>query len=86
MAVNVLFNVSSLPQHAQTSGKIPSDLETHRNQTHMLVGKNQILQDWDGPGDPEDPLNWPLWKQVYHTAMVGDLRVTIYASTLYDSF
>ena len=24
-------------------------------------------QDWNGPDDPENPHNWPLWQRVYHT-------------------
>jgi hypothetical protein len=23
-------------------------------------------QDWMGPDDPENPMNWPTWKKVYH--------------------
>lgn len=22
--------------------------------------------DWDGPNDPENPLNWLKWKRIYH--------------------
>lgn len=28
-------------------------------------------QDWTGPDDPENPMNWPLWQRVYHTTIPG---------------
>ncbi len=28
-------------------------------------------QDWTGPDDPENPMNWPFWKKVYHTIIPG---------------
>ena len=34
-------------------------------------------QDWTGPDDPEDPHNWPLWKRIYHTALVGVFCFTV---------
>ena len=86
MAVDLSFKVSLLPQHPKISEKIASNSDTPQNQTDMLVAKIQTAQDWDGPDDPEDPLNWPIWKKVYHTAMVGFLCFTMYASTLHDSF
>ena len=27
--------------------------------------------DWDGPGDPDNPHNWPLWLRVYHATTPG---------------
>jgi hypothetical protein len=36
---------------------------------HGGVGlhKSVTAQDWNGPDDPENPQNWPLWQRVYHT-------------------
>ena len=31
--------------------------------------KTVTAQDWTGPDDPENPLNWPLWQRVYHTTV-----------------
>lgn len=28
-------------------------------------------QDWTGPDDPENPVNWPLWQRIYHTTVPG---------------
>ncbi len=29
--------------------------------------KSVTAQDWNGPDDPENPQNWPLWQRIYHT-------------------
>ena len=31
--------------------------------------KTVTAQDWTGPDDPENPINWPLWQRVYHTTV-----------------
>lgn len=47
-------------------------------------------QDWNGPNDPENPINWPLWQRIYHTtvpALMGfvvTLGSSIYAPGLPD--
>lgn len=33
--------------------------------------------DWNGPDDPGNPLNWPLWKKCYHTAAIGSLAFAV---------
>ena len=33
--------------------------------------KTVTAQDWTGPDDPENPINWPLWQRVYHTTVPG---------------
>ncbi len=33
--------------------------------------KTVTAQDWTGPDDPENPMNWPLWQRVYHTTVPG---------------
>ena len=37
----------------------------------MDLQKTVTAQDWTGPHDPENPLNWPLWQRVYHTTVPG---------------
>ena len=31
--------------------------------------KTTTAQDWNGPDDPENPMNWPLWQRIYHTTV-----------------
>ncbi|MCJ1387904.1 hypothetical protein MMC18_000747 [Xylographa bjoerkii] len=33
------------------------------------VTRTVTAQDWNGPDDPENPLNWSTWKRVYHTSV-----------------
>jgi hypothetical protein len=32
--------------------------------------------DWDGPNDPEDPLNWPLGKKILHVVVPAMISLT----------
>lgn len=50
----------------------PDELHsTHSNdvekQSSAIQQETPIVQDWDGPDDPENPINWPGWKKAYHT-------------------
>ena len=33
--------------------------------------RTATAQDWTGPDDPGNPINWPLWQKVYHTTIPG---------------
>jgi MFS family permease len=42
------------------------------------------VDDWDGPNDPENPWNWPLWKRCYHTFIPSGIAlVCTLASSIY---
>lgn len=34
-----------------------------------MLQRAVTAQDWTGPDDPENPLNWPLWQRIYHTTV-----------------
>lgn len=34
--------------------------------------------EWDGPEDPENPMNWPLVKKAYHSAIPSLFCFTVY--------
>ena len=40
-------------------------------QVENALERTVAAQDWTGPDDPENPMNWPLWKKVYHTIIPG---------------
>jgi hypothetical protein len=48
-----------------------SDGETREKQEIELplATKVRTVQDWDGPSDAENPMNWSLLKKSYHTAV-----------------
>jgi len=37
-------------------------------------------QDWTGPDDPENPRNWPKWKQYWHSIPPGLFAFSVYAA------
>ncbi|SCU94904.1 LAMI_0F00122g1_1 [Lachancea mirantina] len=44
------------------------------------IGSNgaPIFVDYDGPNDPENPYNWPLYKKVLFIAGIGFLTISVY--------
>lgn len=67
------------------------DLEkasTHASKTQQPnpVMKLPTAQDWSGPDDPENPLNWSLGRRAYQTSMIALLafaRYVLHRSTAY---
>ena len=50
---------------------------SHRSKHGSPAQRAVTAQDWTGPDDPENPHNWPLWKRIYHTALVGVFCFTV---------
>lgn len=50
--------------------KLAMSDDSHNDQRHNEPGqtavepqtKNNVV-DWDGPDDPQNPMNWPAWKR-----------------------
>lgn len=40
------------------------------------------LVDWDGPDDPENPMNWPARKRYLHAVMVSSIALNVYEAPL----
>ncbi len=40
--------------------------------------KDPNVVDWDGPDDPENPLNWPASRKNIHVAIVSVFTLTAY--------
>lgn len=48
------------------------------------VKRTVTAQDWTGPDDPENPINWLRWKKVYHTVIPGLFAfIVTFASSVY---
>lgn len=47
----------------------PAQLPSSHNAD--ALHKTVTAQDWNGPDDPGNPVNWPLWQRVYHTTIPG---------------
>lgn len=52
--------------------------------TYEAAAINQIIVDWDGPDDPENPYNWPLFWKVFFVLEISFLTISVYmASAIY---
>ena len=54
----------------ESLGPVEEDGQASQGQGSKLQ-KTVTAQDWIGPDDPENPVNWPLWQRVYHTTVPG---------------
>lgn len=45
--------------------------ELEQGEKTMEQTRDPNIVDWDGPDDPENPLNWPIWKKCLHVAYVS---------------
>ena len=48
-----------------------NDLAQAGGENVPYLSKSITAQDWNGPNDPENPLNWSLSKRMYHTTVPG---------------
>lgn len=47
-------------------------------------GTKEVVVDWEGPDDLENPKNWPMYRKLIFISMVGLLTISIYiASSIY---
>lgn len=74
----------SLPEQS-TGAEATQDLEkstSHATQHSVQHGhpvqKLVTAQDWTGPDDPENPMNWPIGKKVYHVLIPALQCFTMY--------
>ena len=52
--------------------------------TEKLLGRTVTAQDWTGPDDSGNPMNWSLSKKVYHTIIPGVFAfIVTFGSSIY---
>lgn len=58
--------------HEITSAASSSlDMTDTEKQTELPAQQATQATDWDGPNDPDNPHNWPLWLRIYHATTPG---------------
>ena len=68
---------------AEGLSAVKEDEPASQNRAYGLH-KTVTAQDWTGPDDPENPINWPLWQRVYHTTVPGLFAFAVtFASSVY---
>jgi hypothetical protein len=55
-------------------GRRSSDPE----QTAVERETKDNIVDWDGPDDPQNPLNWPAWKRMTQVVLASAFLLTAY--------
>lgn len=55
-------------QDAEKEQEQPSPVSALEDPEKGDAPQNHLVDssDWNGPNDPENPLNWPKWKRFYH--------------------
>ncbi|KAL6851830.1 MFS general substrate transporter [Trichoderma novae-zelandiae] len=62
-----------------TSSELPQTTQSNAPQERRA-------NDWNGPGDPDCPYNWPMWKRIYMTSIPAFLCINVsFASSVYTS-
>lgn len=60
--------ISLPPMSGDDGGERGPNLPTTDSMEKELGLKRTVTaQNWTGPDDPENPMNWPLWERIYHT-------------------
>ena len=44
------------------------------------------VTDWNGPEDPDNPLNWPAWKRYFHIFPPAIIAFSAYVFTFHSHF
>lgn len=52
----------------------------------IALSKRPTAQDWTGPNDPGNALNWPFQKRIYHLSMISFLCFATYAICSFSSY
>ncbi len=71
LAGNSEDSIELQPTAETTEKDVKRSVTTQSNSQgkgHTL-SRTATAQDWTGPDDPENPLNWPMWQRVYHTTV-----------------
>ena len=68
----------------QQSPLPPSPLSSALTVNDQPASDNQVLIEWDGEGDPDNPINWPVWYKVIFITQITMMTASIYmAAAIY---
>lgn len=66
----------TISQHFNRAESLSTDMtDTEKQDTATTPAETTppalTATDWNGPDDPENPHNWPLWLRIYHATAPG---------------
>ena len=53
------------------AASLSTDMTDSEKQIEQPMPQVTQATDWDGPNDPDNPHNWPLWLRIYHATTPG---------------
>ncbi|KIX96904.1 uncharacterized protein Z520_07624 [Fonsecaea multimorphosa CBS 102226] len=56
-----------------------------RQKTKIVNGRSILIVEWDGPDDPQNPRNWPLFRRVYATLIISAIAFMVGAAAPIDA-
>ncbi len=69
--VGVLAEEPASNQPANHAESLSTNMTDTEKQETTDAPPPSSVTDWDGPDDPDNPFNWPLWQRVYHVTTPG---------------
>lgn len=51
----------------KSGGASEKTMSTHQDETEI----DPNIVDWDGPDDPQNPMNWPTWRKLVSVGIVS---------------
>ncbi|KAF3007906.1 hypothetical protein E8E13_011074 [Curvularia kusanoi] len=60
----------AINQHTNPVNSLSDMTDTEKKDTTNKPSTLPVA-DWDGPNDPDNPHNWPLWQRIYHATTPG---------------
>ena len=71
-------------KEATSDGSVSDLKEVLDGSDETIRNSDQIIVDWDGPDDPENPYNWPLYQKMFFMFEIAFLTTSVYmASAIY---
>lgn len=70
----------------KSSQEDTKDSEYLKSRASFVEDSDVNTVDWDGPDDPEHPLNWSKLKRVSHVVLVSFMSLTVYAFNFLSIF
>ena len=72
----------ALPLQQIVSATMPSEPVSERDENH----EDPNIVDWDGPNDPENPLNWPESRKTINLLLLSVLTIISYVPRSFQTY
>jgi hypothetical protein len=63
---NSSLSIENKSSDSEKAIQLPIDGDTDVEKGEQTQPTPSSVLDWNGPNDPDNPMNWPRWKRHYH--------------------